>query len=227
MAIELFANNATTTLNGGINSAVTSLVVASAAAFPSSGNFRILIDSEYMLVTAVSGTTFTVTRAAEGSTAASHANGATVTCILTAGAVGQLRVGVGALVTNNSAQSIADNVEQVLVFTATVTDPLGLFASNKFTIPTGGAGWWLLSMNTYWSANNNGQRIIHLRVNGSTEICAQTFISGPAGNDPRMSISRPYYLNDADYVEATGFQNGIAAPLDMNTADFSIVRWGG
>jgi hypothetical protein len=56
--------------------------------FPTTGQFRIKIDAELMLVTAVSGTTFTVTRGIEGSTAASHANGATVTHILTAGALG-------------------------------------------------------------------------------------------------------------------------------------------
>jgi len=90
MATEQFANNASTTLNGGINNAVTSLVVTSASGFPSSGNFRIIIDSEIMIVTAVSGTTFTVTRNAESTSAASHSNGAAVTCILTAGSIAAL-----------------------------------------------------------------------------------------------------------------------------------------
>lgn len=85
MSKEQYANNATATLNGAITSGATSLQVSSASAFPSSGNFRILIDSEILLVTAVSGTTFTVTRGAESSTAAAHSNGATVSHILTAG----------------------------------------------------------------------------------------------------------------------------------------------
>jgi hypothetical protein len=84
---ELFANSATSTLNGAINNAVTSLTVTSAALFPTSGNFRILIDSEIMLVTAVAGAVFTVERGAEGTTAASHLNLAPVTCIVTAGAL--------------------------------------------------------------------------------------------------------------------------------------------
>jgi hypothetical protein len=81
---ERFTNNASTTLNGAINNAVTSLVVTSAATFPTAGNFRIRIDDEIMLVTAVSGTTFTVTRAQEGTAAASHSSGATVREVLTA-----------------------------------------------------------------------------------------------------------------------------------------------
>jgi hypothetical protein len=84
LALEQFTNNASTTLNGGINNAVTSLVVTSASSFPTAGNFRILIDSELILVTAVSGTTFTISRAVEGTAAASHSNGATITEIITA-----------------------------------------------------------------------------------------------------------------------------------------------
>ncbi len=88
---EQFANNAITTLNGTITSGALSLVVTSATAFPSSGNFRILIDSEIILVTSVSGTTFTITRAQESTTAATHSNGATITQIVTAGSLNQLK----------------------------------------------------------------------------------------------------------------------------------------
>jgi hypothetical protein len=83
--LEQYTNSASTTLNGSINNSVTSLVVTSATPFPTTGNFRILIDSELMLVTAVSSTTFTVTRGIESTSAASHSSGATVTEILTAG----------------------------------------------------------------------------------------------------------------------------------------------
>jgi hypothetical protein len=83
---ELFANNAATTLSAAITTAVaTTLTVTSATAFPSTGNFRVRVDSEIMLVTGVSGTTFTITRGAESTTAATHLNGATVTHVLTAG----------------------------------------------------------------------------------------------------------------------------------------------
>lgn len=87
MASEKFTNAASTTLNGALNNSTTSVVVMSATGFPTAGNFRILVDSELMLVTSVSGSTFTVTRGAESTSAVSHLNGATVTEVLTSGAL--------------------------------------------------------------------------------------------------------------------------------------------
>ena len=80
---ENFANAAQTTLNGALDSSQTNVVVTSAGGFPSV-NFRIVVDSELMLVTNVSGSTFTVTRHIESSSAATHSDGATVTHVLTA-----------------------------------------------------------------------------------------------------------------------------------------------
>ena len=87
MAAEQFANLAQTSLDGAIGAGDLTLVVTSASLFPASPQFRIRIDDELMIVTGVSGTTFTVTRAAESTSAASHANGALTTCVLTAGAI--------------------------------------------------------------------------------------------------------------------------------------------
>ena len=70
----------TTTLNGAINSAVTTLTLADASQFPSSGTNFIIIDSEEISYTGVSGNTLTgLTRGVAGTTAASHSDGATVT----------------------------------------------------------------------------------------------------------------------------------------------------
>jgi len=88
MAIERFANNAATTLSAAITSTtVTSLTVTDASAFPASGNFRIKIEDELLIVTGVAGTTFTVTRGAEGTTAATHASGTDVIHLLTKGSL--------------------------------------------------------------------------------------------------------------------------------------------
>jgi hypothetical protein len=70
----------TTTLNGGINSSVTSVTLTDASQFPSSGTNFIIIGSEEMSYTGVSGNTLTgVTRGVAGTSAASHSDGATVT----------------------------------------------------------------------------------------------------------------------------------------------------
>jgi hypothetical protein len=83
---ELFKNLASTTLNGDIDDSTTSVVVNSAMGF-TGGNFRILVDSEIMKVTGVSGTTLTVVRQQEGTSASAHSNGAAVKHVLTAGAL--------------------------------------------------------------------------------------------------------------------------------------------
>jgi hypothetical protein len=87
MPQERFTNNATTTLNGTINNSTTSVVVTSASSFPTAGQFRIRIEDEIMLVTSISGSTFTATRAQEGTTAVSHTSGVTVRHVLTGDAL--------------------------------------------------------------------------------------------------------------------------------------------
>jgi hypothetical protein len=86
---EQFANDATTSLASSANTTTTSISLTDASAFPSVGNFRVKADSEIMLATARSSNTLTVVRAQEGTTAASHSGGATVSQILTAGALQQ------------------------------------------------------------------------------------------------------------------------------------------
>jgi len=98
---ETFANNAIGNLNAGINSSVNTLTLQSGqgAAFPATGNFRILVDSELMLVGARSADVFSsITRGIEGTAAAAHSNGAQVTHLITAGALGLFQQGAAGLV---------------------------------------------------------------------------------------------------------------------------------
>jgi hypothetical protein len=93
---ERFCNKYQTVLNGGINDTETSVVVVDASGFPDSGNFRLLIDQEVVLVTGVSGNTLTVERGIEGYTAVSHSDGAPVVgTILTAEVMTNLSTGSG------------------------------------------------------------------------------------------------------------------------------------
>jgi hypothetical protein len=80
---ETYANNAETTLSSPISAGDGTLSVSSATGFPSVGQFRVLIESEIVLVTGVSGTTFTVERGQEGTTAASHSAGSKIDQIIT------------------------------------------------------------------------------------------------------------------------------------------------
>jgi hypothetical protein len=91
---ELYTTLGGSTLDGAINNAVTSLDVLSASSFPTSGTFRIRIDDEILKVTAVSGATFTVARGQEGTSAASHADVAVVTEVLTMESLDAIRADI-------------------------------------------------------------------------------------------------------------------------------------
>jgi hypothetical protein len=83
--MEQLKNSASTTLNGGINNSTTSVTVTDGSVFPSSGDFRVLVDSEIMVCTSRSSNTLTVTRGAEGTSAASHSSGVGVEHLYTKG----------------------------------------------------------------------------------------------------------------------------------------------
>lgn len=87
---ENFANSYQTTLAADLTAAAATLTVASATGAPAP-QFRLLIDAEIVLVTAVAGVTYSVTRGVEGTTAASHTASAVVSHVVTAGALDQLR----------------------------------------------------------------------------------------------------------------------------------------
>lgn len=97
MTVELFANNYTTTLNGAVTSTATTVVVASAVPtnLRTAGQWRLLVESEILLVTAVNAdnVTLTVTRGAEGTAAAAHASGASAAHIVTAGGLNNISAG--------------------------------------------------------------------------------------------------------------------------------------
>lgn len=87
---EILKNNSATTLSADITStSATSFTVTDGSVFPATGDFHLLVDTEIMLCTARSTNTLTVVRGQEGTTAATHSNGAAVTLIVTAGVMQQ------------------------------------------------------------------------------------------------------------------------------------------
>ena len=109
------AGTFTSTLASSINTSVTTLTMASASSFPTSG--RVVIGSEIITYTGVSGNTLTgLTRGALGTTAASHSSGATV--IDAAGYAGWNTAVSGDVVTAPGLWSL-DNFGNKLVATIT------------------------------------------------------------------------------------------------------------
>jgi hypothetical protein len=86
---ENYANSVATTLNGAIDDSTTSVIVTSTTGFPSV-NFVARIESELVLATGLGGSTYTVTRAVEGTAAASHASGVAFTHVLSAASLERL-----------------------------------------------------------------------------------------------------------------------------------------
>lgn len=112
--IESFTNNASTTLNGSIDSSQTSITVSSASGFPSLSyqKYRIIIDNELMLVTGGQGTTtWTVTRGIESSSTASHSSGVSVTHIVTAASLTQLKPSDNLWVPANISHTLDDEFD--------------------------------------------------------------------------------------------------------------------
>jgi hypothetical protein len=149
--MEQFANEAGANLDGAINSSVTSITVKTEVNVPASGTFRARIDDEILEVTAVSGTTWTVTRADGGTTAASHLDDATITLIVTAEAV-------NALVSIQAAGTETSNRRVLNFINATVADNSG---SNRcdITIPasqTLEATWTAPPSTGSWTGVNMG-----------------------------------------------------------------------
>jgi len=86
---EQLANFGHTTLAEPLDDNETGVDVASGAVFPSSGNFRVKVDDELMLVTSRATNTLTVQRGAEGTTPATHDDGAAIDAVLTAAGLAQ------------------------------------------------------------------------------------------------------------------------------------------
>ncbi len=138
MSAEQFTNAAQSTLVSTITSGSTTLVVTSATGFPAIPQFRILIDSEVMIVTGVAGTTFTVSRAAEAvsgvQAATSHADGALVTHVVTAGAMSNLPYAGG-----SGTASGTNTGDQTITLTGDVTGTgTGTFAATLKNTGTAG-----------------------------------------------------------------------------------------
>lgn len=70
---------------GGLDHSVTTLTVADGSVFPASDAFRVIVDNEIMLVTAVVSNDLTVTRGQEGTASMAHKDGSPVMLALTAG----------------------------------------------------------------------------------------------------------------------------------------------
>lgn len=157
-------NNAKSTLNGAILSGVTSLVVTSASPFPTSGNFTCTLwdkstypdpsddpNMEIILVTAVSGTTFTITRAQESTTGVAHSSGHAIEQLITAAQVVELETRILAVAAGGFDADVNLASTGVLYFGDSATDGSWriLRSGNNLSIQRRESGVW--NEKTNWS----------------------------------------------------------------------------
>lgn len=88
--MEQFSNLGASRITADMGVGDTTLTVMDASSFPTLPKFRLAIENELLLCTHVSGATFTVQRAIEGTVVAAYSAGTIVRQILTAGALYQL-----------------------------------------------------------------------------------------------------------------------------------------
>lgn len=195
--LNVSLGNAQTTINqgGGIASGDTSVTVSGHAGFPGSAQYRIVIDNEIILVTGGAGTnTWTIQRGVEGTTAASHANGATVTHVLTA--AGLIGVAGSILISGNFASQPAAGVTGRVQIP---TDGMALYREDGNTwSPWGPLFPFVSPNNSLYSWVNQGSATIGTA--GGTLFLEQV-ANGGASNNIAARVksipSAPYTVNMA------------------------------
>lgn len=217
--MEQFANTGTSTLNGTIASGATSLTVLAATTFPTVGIFRIRVESEIMIVTAVSSNTFTVTRGAEGTTAAAHSSGVQVVHIVTAQALASSNWNIAFDLDLSALTTASYNTDGTFTFT-------GAPASTNYTWTKGNSSGSTVAVTN--GSGLNFQPASSTDYNGPTRTLpfvwlpfAQVF---PAASFPNFGWNtklRMWVAMGTDNLTAT-FDNYVFG-MDSNSTGFGCV----
>lgn len=125
---------------------------------------------------------------------------------------------------HNAAQTLTTATLTVLAFNTEVYDAAAPNAmhdtvtnNSRITVPTGGAGWYMLQANVAFAFNATGYRQLQIRVNGTTVIASTLQASAPT-TGTRLNISTMYRLNVGDYAEVQAQQtSGGNLAIDTNT----------
>lgn len=181
--VSQLANNAVNTLASAITDAQLTLTVGDAKAFPSTGDFRILLGSETMLVTAVAVETFTVTRGIEGTVASAHSAGAIVKAVTTE----------GVLVDFDREHLVYGSASPRLAITDPATE--GRAVVSDFT--------WV-NQSTATAVDKGGKILITVPLTASGDNFRGLFITPP---------SAPYAVIGAFAFHSERGGTGVAAPL--------------
>lgn len=129
----------------------------------------------------------------------------------------------GASINNTSQSSIANGTNTQLTFSNIVRDDGGFtgVTANALVVPTGKAGWYVISAGCQWPSSGGGLKGINILVNGSL-VFERSQNSNTTGSDTTKN-SQVWYLAAADTITVTVFQSS-GGPLTMGTATLAMTR---
>jgi len=172
-----------------------------------------------MLITGVAGTTWTVTRGFEGTTALHHATGSLVVAVLTAGALDELRAEIEAEIPQGTVQTndprLSDDRTASGVRTATTVVSLaGSSAPQVGQVPTA-----LSSTSAHWG-NADSQSY----ASAGSDIDMFVYIDGLNGNDNNPGTQAQPFKSYTGYMRRNPLLGGrtYGAPSIVATNELSI-----
>jgi len=151
--------------------------------------------------------------------------------ILTSDGSGSLTINNAALkntpafsVRLSSNQTLSNNTLTKITLDTEDYDTDNAFASNKFTVPSGGAGKYKITLNIYWSFGNTesaSEIQLHLYKNGSS-VQREWISFNPSGrmSGAAQTLTMDMSLAASDYLEmyARGYTGGASiAAVDTQT----------
>ena len=97
--------------------------------------------------------------------------------------------------------------------------------TSRLTVPSGGAGLFLIGGCIEFAANATGLRGVQIRLNGSTIIAIQEAPSVGAGSAHPIAVTTAYQLADGDYLELMGKQSSGGSLNMLATTNYSPEFW--
>ena len=139
---------------------------------------------------------------------------------------------IGCRLTNSADVAISNTTVTSLTFNTETYDTDAFHSTvtntDRITIPSGKAGYYLINYNINWAANATGFRNCGIRLNGnSATINAVAYIKAFSDDDNSLAGTIVYYLNDADYLTLAIYQNsGGSLNAVLGRTYFEAIRIG-
>jgi len=127
-------------------------------------------------------------------------------------------------------QTLSNNTETVLTFDSERFDTDNYHSTttntSRLTVPSGKAGYYLITANAAWNLSASGERYLGIRRNG-TSIHYGPSVPGSSSVYVSSQLTAIWNLSVGDYIEFFGYQNSggnlaVNNNLNGNTAIFAM-----